>query len=247
MTYGFLILFLLFALVAEILGTVGGFGSSVFFVPGASFFLPFQSVLAITALFHLSSNVVKLFFFRKGINLKVFLWIGVPAILAVIPGAYLTKYIPAEPLEICLGIFLIFLSVILLIARKREINPGIKTGILGGSVSGFAAGLVGSGGPVRGLTLSAFKMDKEVFVATSALIDLGVDLGRSTVYFSNGFVKADDLYLIGFILIASIAGTWLGKKILNRISDETFKLTVLILILLVGLVTATRAIIKYYA
>ncbi len=45
---------------AEIFGTVGGFGSSVFFVPMASYFLDFQTVLGVTALFHLSSNMTKM-------------------------------------------------------------------------------------------------------------------------------------------------------------------------------------------
>jgi uncharacterized membrane protein YfcA len=59
-----LYLFILLALLAEIAGTVGGFGSSLFFVPIASYFLDFHSVLGITALFHVSSNLSKIAFFR---------------------------------------------------------------------------------------------------------------------------------------------------------------------------------------
>lgn len=57
--------FLFLVLLAEILGTVGGFGSSVFFVPVANYFFKFQTVLGLTALFHLASNVVKIAFFKK--------------------------------------------------------------------------------------------------------------------------------------------------------------------------------------
>ena len=60
--------FLLLALLAEIAGTVGGFGSSVFFVPVANVYFDFQSVLGITALFHLASNISKLGLFRGGID-----------------------------------------------------------------------------------------------------------------------------------------------------------------------------------
>jgi uncharacterized membrane protein YfcA len=58
-------LFLLLALLAEIIGTVGGFGSSVFFVPVANFYFDFQTVLGITALFHVASNLSKIAMFRK--------------------------------------------------------------------------------------------------------------------------------------------------------------------------------------
>ncbi|GAK91298.1 hypothetical protein JCM19297_795 [Nonlabens ulvanivorans] len=57
------------------LGTVGGFGSSVFFVPIANFYFDFQSVLGITALFHLSSNVTKIAFFRKGLDKRLLFYL----------------------------------------------------------------------------------------------------------------------------------------------------------------------------
>ena len=66
-------LFLLLALFAEIIGTVGGFGSSVFFVPVANFYFDFQTVLGMTALFHVASNLSKIAMFKKGIDKNIFL------------------------------------------------------------------------------------------------------------------------------------------------------------------------------
>lgn len=60
--------FLVLTLVAEIIGTIGGFGSSVFFVPFANIFFDFHTVLGITAIFHLSSNLSKIYLFRKGLD-----------------------------------------------------------------------------------------------------------------------------------------------------------------------------------
>jgi uncharacterized membrane protein YfcA len=74
----FQFLFLLFALLAEIIGTIGGFGSSVFFVPIANFYFDFQTVLGITAIFHLSSNISKIALFRKGLDKNLLLYIGLP-------------------------------------------------------------------------------------------------------------------------------------------------------------------------
>jgi hypothetical protein len=39
---------------------------------------------------------------------------------------------------------------------------------------------------IRGLTLAAFNLEQEVFVATLAIIDLGIGFSESIVYFSNG-------------------------------------------------------------
>ncbi|MBL7911546.1 MAG: sulfite exporter TauE/SafE family protein [Bacteroidia bacterium] len=232
-----LLLFAILALLAEVIGTVGGFGSSLFFVPIAGFFFDFHSVLGITALFHLSSNISKIALFRTGFDKKLIITIGIPAVLFVIVGAFLTQYFDSKLLEIFLAIFLIAISVILLIFKNLKLKPTLFNSISGGAFSGITAGLLGSGGAIRGLTLAAFNLKKEIFIATSAIIDLGIDLSRSVVYFSNGYMHKHDLYLVPILLVVAIVGTYVGKKILKRFSQEQFKSIVLFLILLVGLVT----------
>ena len=68
-----------------------------------------------------------------------------------------------------------------------------------------------------------FNLKINTFIATSAIIDLGVDLSRSIVYFSNGYIHSHDLYLIPWLLGCSVIGTFIGKKILEKISEEKFK------------------------
>jgi uncharacterized protein len=75
--------FILLAYAAEVSGTVGGFGSSMFFVPIAGYFFDFHSVLGITALFHVLSNLTKIAFFRDGFDKKLCRNLGIPAVLFV--------------------------------------------------------------------------------------------------------------------------------------------------------------------
>ena len=86
--------FFLLAFVAEILGTVSGFGSSILFVPIAAMFFDFKTVLGVTAIFHVFSNLSKIALFRKGIKKDVAIKLGVPAIIFVIIGAYITTILP---------------------------------------------------------------------------------------------------------------------------------------------------------
>jgi uncharacterized protein len=232
-----LALFLLLALIAEILGTVGGFGSSLFFVPIASYFLDFHSVLGITALFHVSSNLAKIVFFRQGFDKKVVISLGIPAVLFVIVGAFLSKYIATEILESALAIFLIVVSVVFLSFKNLVLKPSVANAIGGGVFSGFVAGLLGTGGAVRGMVLTAYRLRMEVFIATSAIIDLAIDASRSVVYSLNGYVNKQELYLIPILLVVSLAGTFIGKKILTKISEDQFRSIVLLLILITGIIT----------
>lgn len=229
--------FLLLTLLAEIIGTIGGFGSSVFFVPFANIFFDFHTVLGITAIFHLSSNLSKMYLFRKGLDKKLILQIGIPSVVFVIIGSYLSKYVDSKILSIVLGFFLIALSLLFLIKKQLIIPARLKETIVGGAISGFAAGFIGTGGAIRGLTMAAFNLEKSVFVATSASIDMGIDVTRSFVYYDNGYITKDILIYIPFLLLIGFFGSWIGQKLLATIEQEKFKRLSLVFILFIGVFT----------
>lgn len=224
-------------MLAEIIGTVGGFGSSVFFVPIGNFYFDFHSVLGLTAVFHLASNLSKIVLFREGLDKNLLLYIGLPSALFVILGGLLSKYIQGYWLEILLGIFLVAMSLIFLIKKDLIIPPNKKNATLGGVFSGFSAGLLGTGGAIRGLTMAAFNLEKSVFIATSAAIDMMIDLTRTVVYYKNGFIHQHDMIYIPFLFVIGLLGSYLGKQLLAYIPQVKFRMISLILILLIGLIS----------
>lgn len=236
--------FLVLALLAEIIGTVGGFGSSVFFVPLGNFYFDFYSVLGMTAIFHFSSNLSKIFLFKKGLNKFLLLYLGIPSVVFVILGGFLSKYVNGDLLEIFLGIFLVSMSLLFLIKKDLVIKAGKPQSVGGGILSGLTAGLLGTGGAIRGITMAAFNLEKSVFVATSAMIDFMVDLSRTFVYYNNGYIGKQELFYLPFLFAIGLLGTWLGKKVLHYMPQDKFKRFSLILILLIGLVSLFHVIFK---
>ena len=232
--------FLLLALVAEIIGTIGGFGSSVFFVPLGNFYFDFHSVLGLTAIFHLSSNLSKIFLFKKGLDKRLLIYIGIPSILFVVLGGIASKFLDTYFLEIFLGLFLIGLSLIFLIKSKIVFAASKKNAIVGGSLSGFSAGLLGTGGAIRGLTMAAFNLEKSVFIATSAFIDFMIDFSRTFVYYNNGYIHKHDLKYIPFLLVIGLVGSFLGKKILTFIPQPVFRKISLYFLLFIGIATLVQ-------
>ena len=230
-------------MLAEVVGTIGGFGSSVFFVPFANFFFDFHAVLGITAIFHLASNLSKIALFRQGIDRNLLINIGVPSVLFVIVGGFLTKYLLTTWLELTLAIFLTALSLLFLIRSDLVVPPKRLQSILGGSLSGFLAGLLGTGGAIRGLTMAAFNLEKSVFVATSAAIDLAIDLSRTVVYVNNGFIQKEHLIHLPFLVVIGFAGTYLGRVLLGHIQQQRFKHISLLLILCIGVITLFKVVI----
>lgn len=88
--------------------------------------------------------------------------------------------------------------------------------------------------------MAAYNLSIDSFIATSALIDLGIDASRSVVYVWNGYVQWSDLTLILILAVVSFVGTYLGKMILKRFTQQQFRSIVLLLILATGIYTLVK-------
>ncbi|MCB9169075.1 MAG: sulfite exporter TauE/SafE family protein [Flavobacteriales bacterium] len=229
-----IVLFAALLLVAEVIGTIGGFGSSMLVMPIATAFMPFEKALGLTAIFHVLSNAAKMVLFREGFSRRLILWMGVPAVIGVVIGARAASYLSHDLLRVMLGILLVVMALFLLLAPWWRLRADRRAAIWGGAISGSVAGVVGTGGAIRGLVLSAFGLEKSMFIATSAWIDMGVDLSRSVVYFLQGFVEERTWTYLPLLAMIGFTGTWMGKRILVHVPQERFRGLVLGLVLVVG-------------
>ncbi len=229
-----LILFLLAAYLSEVAGTLAGFGSSTLFMPLALFLVDFRIALVMVAVLHISGNLGRLGFFKKGLNYRMLLIFGVPSVILTVVGAFLVDYVNQDILKFSLGLFLIFYVIWSLYKSDFKISPTPISTTLGGGLSGFLAGLIGTGGALRAAFLTGFGLKKEVYLATAAAIALGVDLTRLPIYLSQGFLKDELIILIPFLVVAAISGSYTGKKLLSRISAAGFRRVVLGALLLMG-------------
>lgn len=236
-------LFILLALVAEVLGTISGFGSSILFVPITSLFFDFKTVLGVTAVFHVFSNLSKILLFKKGIDKNIVLWLGIPAVVLVVVGAIITTRIQMQHAALMMNITLVILSIYLLLNIGKSVQRTRANLVIGGCTSGLLAGLTGTGGAVRGIVMAAFNLPKNVFIATSAMIDLGVDLSRSVVYVSNGYFPATLVMLIPMLIGVGLAGSYIGKLLLAYTSEKAFRYIAVSLIV----VTSVIEVVRYFA
>ena len=234
------LIFFSLALLAEILGTLGGFGSSLFFIPIASFFFEFQTVLGITGVFHVFSNLTKIGLFRKGVDYKVVLWIGIPSVITVLVGAYFSAYVSGVVLEFIMGLIIIALGFLFLFYKPKPIKVKPYISVAGGSLAGLLSGILGTGGAIRGLVLTRYNLSVAAFIATSAWIDLAVDLSRSVVYLAEGYINWGATALLLILLIISIVGNFIGKWILSKVEQEVFTKWVLWMVILTGATTIIR-------
>ena len=107
--------------------------------------------------------------------------------------------------------------------------------LLGGAVSGFITGLVGTGGALRASFLTGLKLEKEKYFATAAVIALGTDSTRIPYYISAGFLSEQYYYLVPILFATAVAGSYVGRKIVTKIDQDKFKKMVLIGVILVSI------------
>jgi uncharacterized protein len=85
-------------------------------------------------------------------------------------------------------------------------------------------------------------LDKQLFVATSALISLLIDVSRITIYSGStewGQLNARYLVIGG---LSAFAGSLLGKRYLNKVSYVFIKWMVGLFLTLMGLLILTGGI-----
>lgn len=218
------------------IGTISGFGVSTLMVPVMLPFLPYSETLLFVGLVHWFSDVSKIFMFKKGLNWKILLAFGIPGILAAYIGAALTFKVDSTILSRIVGVFLIMYVMYITLRPKFKIAPNTKTALFGGAFSGLLGGLTGvGGGAIRSVILTAFNLQKDIYVFTTGLVGATVDASRILGYF-NGGTRVNHILLKGipFFILATIIGVRIGKFMVDKIPQEKFRYVVAIFLLLIG-------------
>jgi len=226
--------FLLAAVLAEIGGTMVGFGSSTLLLPIAVLFFDFTTALVLVGFFHLFGNLSRAGLFRRGLDRGLLLKFGLPGVGFSLIGALLVSVINQDTLKGLLGLFLVFYAVEQVTGRRIQLKMNLVGLVLGGGLSGFLAGLIGAGGALRATFLTAFGLPKEKYLATAAAVAIGVDLARIPAYLQQGFLGASLYWYLPVLFVLAILGAFIGRQIVVRMPTRLFRLAVLTAIALIG-------------
>ena len=228
-------LLLVSAFGAEVIGTMGGFGAATILTPVAAWFLDMKTAIALVACFHLFGNASRLVFFGRHIAWSYWVQFGLIAVLCSALGARAAARLSSPVVTLLFGAFLLVYVILSLSASDRVQLPRRPATLVGGGMlSGLIAGLLGTGGAVRSACLLAFGLPKEVYIGTSASIALVVDATRLPIYVAGGLLPAPFAPLLLALVVVAFGGSWLGQRLVRRISAVAFRRFVLALLALMG-------------
>ena len=223
-------------LIASAVGTMTGFGTSTIMVPLLSLFLPLPLVLLFVGVLHWFGDIWKMLFFKKGFNWKLIILFGIPGIITSFLAASLPITLPELLLQRSLGSFLVFYVAFLFFAPNWKIKASNSGALLGGTLSGFFAGIFGVGGAIRSTFLTAFDLPKSVFLFTSGVIGLLIDSSRLSQYLLSNIKLNSSLTKTLILCIpVSFLGAFIAKQLVDKIPQKSFRLFITFALFLVGL------------
>jgi uncharacterized protein len=115
--------FFISSFIAEIAGTISGFGSSSILLPIAHQFFDYKNAIILVAIYHIFGNASRLSLTYKHWDKRIFLLFGIPSIIATILGASMVDQVNPDILKIILGIVLCLFALYSLWKPDFRLNP----------------------------------------------------------------------------------------------------------------------------
>ncbi len=232
-----LVVLTLLVFFASAVGTFSGFGTSTIMVPVMLLFFPLPLTLLFVGIIHWFGDIWKMMLFRTGIRKwRLILWFAIPGIAASYLGAAMSLAVAEEVLTRILGGFLLGYVMFIFFKSEWKLPEHNLTAGAGGLASGFAAGIFGVGGAIRGAFLSAFNLPKEVYIFTSGAMAFVIDSTRIAGYLAGG-ARLEGLFLWGLFIFVpvSLLGAWAASRFVDRVSQKQFRLFIAVFLAAVAL------------
>ena len=225
------------AFLAATVATVMGFGVGTSLTPFFALAYPTHLAVMLVAVIHFLTNLLRLALFRRHVDLGLVRRFGVLSIVGALGGSLAQGFIQSDWLKVLLGLLLILVGGSALLPNASGWHFPRRFDQLGGLLSGALGGLLGNQGAIRSAYLANYDIAKESFIATAALIAVFIDATRIPVYVATQWEPIARAWpVLLSATISAYAGTYVGQKLVGRVSQATFRQLVSIMIAVFGLV-----------
>lgn len=193
-------------------GVGGGFVVAAVLAP----IVGMKALVPLIAVQALWSNINRVVFYWRTVNLRVALLVLLPSLPGVLIGTSIYDALDPGAIACVLGVVLIVSVPLTRYLDHRRWSAGTWTLAIGGFLFGIISGAsVGAGLAVIPLLLGAGLMGPAL-LGTDAVIGAANSLFRVGVFTFHDLINAD-LILAGLLMgVCSLPGSWLGAQIVKR-------------------------------
>ena len=225
--------------------SAAGFGAGLIAIPMLAFILPVSTAVSIATVLTTLSSIQQVSREWRLIAWRKFIVIFLYSMVGVGLGLYFVKLLDEDVLRHCLGVFMILYSIYALSAAdtsrllSRRWHGALGAGV--GIVGGLCSALFGAGaGPIYVVYFDILGLEKAVFRATMSAVVLLGGAARIVGYGSLGLYGHSTIALLAVGLPLMIVGSWLGDRLVYRLSARSFSRLVAAVMLLSGITLLVR-------
>jgi len=226
---------LLLGLLAGSVGGIVGTGSSIIMLPVLVVTFGPKQAVPIMAVASMMANASRVVAWWREIDWKAVAAYGLPGIPAAALGAHTLLILPPHLIEAMLGLFFIVMIPVRRWLKRVDYKIGLGTLAICGALIGFLTGVVLSTGPLSVPAFTAYGLVKGAFLASEAASSLLLNVSKVSTFWQFGALPPSTL-LQGVIVGTSLmAGTFLGKAVVLRMTTEFFQHLLDVIMLTAGI------------
>jgi uncharacterized membrane protein YfcA len=214
---------LIVGLVAGALSGIIGTGSSILLLPILVFQFGPKQAVPIMAVAALMSNIAKVMAWWREVDWRAFAAYSIPGVPAAALGARTLLVLPAHVVDIALGTFFLAMIPIRHWLHARSFRIRLWQLAIAGGAIGFLTGIVLSSGPLSVPAFTAYGLVKGAFLSTEAAGSLALMVSKVATFEQLGALPPAALVQGLIIGAAVMAGAFVGKAIVQRMSIHTFQ------------------------
>ena len=198
---------------------------------------PFDGVLMVNLAGAVSAAFIITRVWRN-IDWRQFVSLIIPALIAVIPGAYISVLLGGPELQIAVGLILVVaLSTSLLVSSAQKTVSQIPAALLSGTASGFMSATAGVGGPGVAVYSVLTRWEHRSFAATIQpfFVSLGVTSFVTKILLSEQGLPDYEWWVWPLIISCTLVGLTLGEWVSRFVSVRVARISVIAISYLGGL------------
>ncbi|MCU7553407.1 sulfite exporter TauE/SafE family protein [Alteromonas sp. ASW11-19] len=196
-----------------------GIGGGVLLLGVMATVMPVAALIPVHGLVQFGSNANRAALTRRHTDWRMVGWFCLGAVVGASVATLLVIQLPLQVIQLAVALFILFL-VWGSKPKTREMRPLGRS--LAGAITTFLSMFVGATGPLVAAFVHRNGYHKLQITATFASCMTFQHLLKLGVFSAVGFHFLHWLPLLVAMIASGFAGTWLGLKLLNRISTAGF-------------------------
>ncbi|MBY5928592.1 sulfite exporter TauE/SafE family protein [Halomonas sp. DP8Y7-3] len=196
-----------------------GVGGGTLLIVTMAQVMPADALIPVHGMVQLGSNGGRLVMSWRHLHWPLLLAFLPGAVVGALVASWLLIRLPTGLLELTIAAFVLYTLW----------GPGLPKRALGrwgtgiaGAVTTLLSSFVGASGPMVAAFIKQHGNPRQTTVATFAACMTFQHLTKAFVFGAAGFLFADWLALIVAMVAMGVVGTWLGLRLLNRLSEHRF-------------------------